>query len=112
MKLVVNKQEAELLKDIQVNTNEKSASILLTENNVKIARIGFKGIADDGRETCKDVFIGIDNNGEVVIGYRNQYGNGYREFNMQAFEKLLWQNGRSTDNLKLLKENKESYTLS
>ena len=111
MKLTVNKEEAELLKDVSVNSKKKTVYTTLTENNVKITEISFKGLDKWGEETFKQVLVGIDEDGKIMIGYRNRYGNGYRVFPIEAFEKLLWEDSYKTDNLELLRENRESYTL-
>lgn len=111
MRLIVNKEEAELLKDVSVNSKEKAVYTTLTKDNIKVTQINFKGLDNYGEETAKQVLVGIDSNGEIMIGYRNRYGNGYRSFPIEAFEKLIWQDTYKTDNLELLRENKETYTL-
>ena len=111
MKLTINKKEAELLEDISIDDRENTVHVSIKEDKIKLATINFEGDDKDHLKTCKQVIVGFSN-GEIFIGYRNRYGNGHRAFPISALEKLLWEDGYNTDNMKLLQANKDSYKLS
>ena len=110
MKLIVNKKEAELLKDVTLieNRNEVAVS-LYNDSNVQRVTVGYEGEDKITGKTSKGIAIGF-NNGELFIGISNRYGNGYREIPLNALETLLW-GGDEVENMKALQENRSKYKI-
>ena len=111
MKLTVNKNEAKMLEYITIIEDRKDVAIGLY-GNIQHVLVGYEGVDKsynaDTIMTSKEIVVGYTN-GELCIGMRNRYGNGYRAIPVDALETLLWNNNSGLENVKILKENREEY---
>ena len=106
MKLTVNKNEAKILEDITIIEDRKDVAINLHKsNNIQHVIVGYEGIDKsynmDTVMTTKEITIGYTN-GELCIGIRNRYGNGYRTVPVNALETLLWNRNTGMKNMEIL----------
>lgn len=111
MKLTVNKNEAKMLEDITIIEDRKDVAVGLY-GNIQHVVVGYEGVDKSYNVgtimTSKEIVVGYTN-GELCIGMRNRYGNGYRAIPVNALETLLWNNDSGLENVKILKENREEY---